>query len=250
MPKAPRKLTPKSRPDPTAPASPHVSFNSRAELVEYVPGAARLLGVPPSPNPGPLRNLRKYVYHLSQDQIEALRAPHDSTITPENFPWPWSSGVFERLETGKRAVPRGTVKVTVEMPGAYSDIEMPRDLLVRDDAELAKIALEEENSEDESSGLSDLEDEDTDSELSELEDEMFEGPRMEEMREWDDESDGDSELSELDDEKLEALLTQVKKLQEAKKAKAQEAQEAQENDYDGDSDLTDLDDDEQEDDEE
>jgi hypothetical protein len=52
------------------------------------------------------------------------------------------------------------------MPAAYTGVEMPRDLLVRDDAELAKIAMEEQMAEDD------------DSELSELDDEMFVGPGM------------------------------------------------------------------------
>jgi hypothetical protein len=185
------------------------------------------------------------VYHLSQDQIEALRAPHDSTINPENFPWRWSSGVFERLEAGKRAVPRGTVKVTIEMPESYSGIEMPRDLLVRDEAELARVALEEEN-DDESSGLSDLDDADSDSELSELDDEMFEAPGMEflhtqrpareeEMNDKDDENDSNSELSDLDEEMFESCITRAEK--EAKKEKAQEAEQE-------DNDESDLDEEE------
>jgi hypothetical protein len=53
------------------------------------------------------------------------------------------------------------------MPAAYTGVEMPRDLLVRDDAELAKIAMEEQMAED-----------DDDSELSELDDVMFVGPGM------------------------------------------------------------------------
>jgi hypothetical protein len=141
--------------------------------MEFVPGCAQLLGVPPSP--GPLRNLRKYVYHLSRDQVAALRAPHDRTRNPGGLPWNWSTGVFERLQARKRAVPRGTIKITIEMPAAYTGVEMPRDLLVRDDAELARIAMAEQMADDDDD--SELNDDD-DSELSELEDEMFEGPEM------------------------------------------------------------------------
>jgi hypothetical protein len=50
--------------------------------------------------------------------------------------------VFERLREGKRAVPRGTIKITVELPAGYTGM-MPRDLLVRDHAELERNAGED-----------------------------------------------------------------------------------------------------------
>jgi pyruvate/2-oxoglutarate dehydrogenase complex dihydrolipoamide acyltransferase (E2) component len=67
--------------------------------------------------------------------------------------------VFERLTKGARAVPQGTLKITIEMPATYTGIQMPADLLVRDDDELARIEREEQD--------------DDDSELSDLDDEMF-----------------------------------------------------------------------------
>jgi hypothetical protein len=64
--------------------------------------------------------------------------------------------VFERLGEDKREVPRGTIKITVEMPAGYTGM-MPRDLLVRDHAELERIARE--GNDDESDELSDQEEE-------------------------------------------------------------------------------------------
>jgi hypothetical protein len=137
--------------------------------------------------------------------------------------------VFERPEAGMRDVPRDTVKITIEMPGSYRGVEMPRDLLVQDDAELARIALEERKSDEESSGLSDLDD--SDSELSELDEEMSEN---------NDESD--SELSELDDKMFEGWLTQAENMP-LERQKEQNAQEAdQKDDDDSDSELSELDD--------
>jgi hypothetical protein len=76
--------------------------------------------------------------------------------------------VFERLQKDKRGVPKGTIKITIEMPASYTGIQMPRDLLVRDDDELERIAREGNNDDDDES----------DDELSDLEDEMFAGPEM------------------------------------------------------------------------
>jgi ABC-type Zn2+ transport system substrate-binding protein/surface adhesin len=82
--------------------------------------------------------------------------------------------VFERLQKDKRGVPKGTIKITIEMPAGYTGIKMPRDLLVRDDDELERIAQEEENDDDDD----DHHDDESDDELSDLEDEMFAGPEM------------------------------------------------------------------------
>jgi hypothetical protein len=66
-------------------------------------------------------------------------------------------------------VARGTIKITIEMSGAHTDVQMPRNLLVRDAAELARSASEEE--------------------------------REEEDKEEDDEDGSDDELSDLDEER-------------------------------------------------
>jgi U3 small nucleolar ribonucleoprotein component len=74
--------------------------------------------------------------------------------------------VLERLAKGARAVPRGTVKIiTIEMPASHAGIQIPRDLFVRDNGELERIAREGN-------------DDDDDDELSNLDDEMFKDPEM------------------------------------------------------------------------
>jgi U3 small nucleolar ribonucleoprotein component len=74
--------------------------------------------------------------------------------------------VFERRQKDKRGVSKGTIKITIEMPASSTGIQMPRDLLVRDDDELERIARDG-NDDDES-----------DDELSDLDDEMFKDPEM------------------------------------------------------------------------
>jgi U3 small nucleolar ribonucleoprotein component len=80
--------------------------------------------------------------------------------------------VLERLAKGARAVPRGTVNIiTIEMPASHTGIQMPRDLLVRGDGELERIAREGNDNDDD-------DDDDDDDELSDLDDEMFKDPEM------------------------------------------------------------------------
>jgi U3 small nucleolar ribonucleoprotein component len=81
--------------------------------------------------------------------------------------------VLERLAKGARAVPKGTIKSTIEMPASYTGIQMPRDLFVRGDGELERIAREGNDNDDD-----DNDDDDDDDELSNLDDEMFKDPEM------------------------------------------------------------------------
>jgi hypothetical protein len=75
----------------------------------------------------------------------------------------------------RRAVPRSTIKITIEMPEDYSGVELPRDLLVRDDAELARITRDEAKRQmvQEAEYEDDDDDNDEDSELSDLDDELL-----------------------------------------------------------------------------
>jgi hypothetical protein len=79
--------------------------------------------------------------------------------------------VLERLAKGARAVPKGTIKITIEMPASYTGIQMPRDLFVRGDGELERIAREGNDNDND-------DDDDDDDELSNLDDEIFKDPEM------------------------------------------------------------------------
>jgi hypothetical protein len=83
--------------------------------------------------------------------------------------------VLEPLAKGARAVPKGTIKITIEMPASHTGIQMPRDLLVRDDGELERIAREGNDDDDDDDNDND---DDDDDELSNLDDEMFKDPEM------------------------------------------------------------------------
>jgi hypothetical protein len=147
--------TPVRRPLPNVQAAPRSRSLRKTTpptpiTAEHVPSSSSLLGLPPSP--GSLGKVRKQVYHLSLEQVAALQAAHNNNPGRSL----WSSGVFERLREGKRAVPRGTIKITVELPAGYAGM-MPRDLLVRDHAELERNAGEDgdDESDDESDEESD-----------------------------------------------------------------------------------------------